>query len=67
MCRSMIHTLQCGEGLTDVKMEGADIEKVSAQEHDTYTKIQVSVVLWNISFRKCILLYLIYDITLCCL
>ena len=35
VCRSMIHTGLCGEGLTDVKMEGADIERVSVQEHDT--------------------------------
>ena len=35
MCRSMIHTGLCGKGLTDVKREGADIERVSVQEHDT--------------------------------
>jgi len=35
VCRSMIQTVQCGEGLTDVKWEGADIESVSVQEHDT--------------------------------
>jgi len=33
--RSMIQTVQCGEGLTDVKRKGADIERVSVQEHDT--------------------------------
>ena len=35
VCRSMIQTVQCGEGLMDVKMEGADRERVSVQEHDT--------------------------------
>ena len=35
VCRCMIQTVQCGEGLTDVKREGADIERVSVQEHDT--------------------------------
>jgi len=35
VCRSMIQTVQCGEGLTDVKREAADIERVSVQEHDT--------------------------------
>ena len=32
-----VGTLQAewGEGLTDVKGEGADIERVSVQEHDT--------------------------------
>jgi len=29
VCRSMIHTVQCGEELMDVKREGADIERVS--------------------------------------
>ena len=33
--RSMIQTGQCGEGLTDVKGKGADIERVGVQEHDT--------------------------------
>ena len=33
--RSMIQTVQCGEGLMDVKSDGADIERVSAEEHDT--------------------------------
>ena len=33
--RSMIQTGLCGEGLTEVKREGADIERVSAQKHDT--------------------------------
>ena len=35
MCRSMIQTGQCGEDLTDVKSDVADIERVSVQEHDT--------------------------------
>jgi len=35
VCRSMIQTGKCGEGLTDVKSNGADIERVCAQEHDT--------------------------------
>jgi len=35
LCRSMIQTIQCGEGLMNVKREGADIERVSVQEHDT--------------------------------
>ena len=58
MCRSMTQTVQCGEGLTDVKREGADIERVSVQEHDTDRAIHVSVLLWNISFMKYIFLYL---------
>jgi len=32
---SMVQTVQCGEGLTDVKREGADIESFSVQVHDT--------------------------------
>jgi len=35
VCRSMVHTVECGEGLTDVKIEGTDIERVSVQEHGT--------------------------------
>ena len=35
LCRSIIQKGQCGEGLMDVKSDGADIERVSAQEHDT--------------------------------
>ena len=35
VCRSMIQTVQCGEGLTDVKGQGTDIERFSVQEHDT--------------------------------
>ena len=35
VCRSMIQTGQCGEDLTNVKGEGADIERVSVHEHDT--------------------------------
>jgi hypothetical protein len=31
----MIQTVQCGEGLTDVKREGTDIERVNVQENDT--------------------------------
>ena len=58
VCRSMIQTGQCGEGLTDVKGEGTDIERVSVQEHDTHTTIRIIAVLWNHTFTKCILLYL---------
>ena len=35
VCRSMIQTGQCGDGLTDVKSDGADIERFSVKEHDT--------------------------------
>ena len=30
-----LHNRECGEGLTDVKREGYDIERVSVQEHGT--------------------------------
>jgi len=39
VCRSMVQTVRCGEGLTDVKWEGADIERVSVQEHGTYSRV----------------------------
>ena len=35
VCRSMIQTVECVEGLTGVKREGTDIERVSVQEHGT--------------------------------
>jgi hypothetical protein len=38
--RSMIQTGQCGEGLTNVKREGADIERISVQEHDTDSTVR---------------------------
>ena len=47
-----------GECLTDVKNEGAVIEKFSAQEHDTYTTISVGALLRNLSFTKYISVYL---------
>ena len=35
VCSSMVQRGQIGEGLTDVKREGYDIERVSVQEHGT--------------------------------
>jgi len=48
----MVQTVQFGEGLTDVKREGTDIDKVSAKDHDTYAAIHVSASLWYLSFTK---------------
>jgi hypothetical protein len=48
----------CGEGLTDVKSEGVDIERVQCTEHDTYTWIPVNALLWNLSFTQYISVYL---------
>ena len=39
VCRSMEQTVQFGEGLTDEKREGADIERFSVQEHDTDSRV----------------------------
>ena len=47
MCRSMVQTGKCGEGLTDVMCDGANIEIVCVQEHDTDRTVHVSVLLWN--------------------